>query len=335
MNLLVTSAGRRDYLIEYFVDALYGRGRVHVGNSDRLCSAFTVGDAHTVTPPIQSDEYLPFLRDYCRSENIGAIIPLYDLDLTALSAARADFASVGVQVIVAGADAIDICNDKWRTVKFLTSEGIRTPRTYLDVTSALTAIKNGEINYPVMLKPRWGMGSHDVMQADDREELLFMYQLINRRLISRYAQIGRDPNSNGIVLIQEKIQGTEYGLDVFNNLEGRYMLTVAKRKLAMRSGETDIAITEDQPVLNSLGERLSSIIGQPGNLDVDLFYDGEKTTVLELNARFGGGYPFTHAAGANFPAALVAWLTGEVPDPNWLRALSGITTLKSIKPKIV
>ena len=82
-------------------------------------------------------------------------------------------------------------------------------------------------------------------------------------------------------------------------------------------------------------DRLCSFIGQPGNLDVDLFYDGDKITVLELNARFGGGYPFTHAAGANFAAARVAWLTGGVPDPSWLRALSVITTLKSIKPQMI
>jgi carbamoyl-phosphate synthase large subunit len=56
--------------------------------------------------------------------------------------------------------------------------------------------------------------------------------------------------------------------------------------------------------------------------------------VLELNCRFGGGYPFTHLAGANFPAALVAWLRGETPRAEWLQARAGVTGLKTIQPKI-
>lgn len=334
-SLLFTSAGRRDYLIEYFVDALGGQGRVHVGNSDSLCSAFAAGDAHVVTPPIHSPEYLPFLRDYCRREGIGAILPLLDIDVAVLSSARADFAEQDVRLIVPTPETAELCNDKWRTSEFLRAAGISTPRTYLDLESALAAVAHGEVAFPLIIKPRWGMGSIGLMQAEDADELGLLFQLVRRRIFSSYLRFESASAPDACVLIQERAAGTEFGLDVLNDLTGRHVVTVAKRKLAMRSGETDAATTEDRPDLHVLGKRLSELIGHLGNLDVDAFVDGSHLSVLELNCRFGGGYPFTHAAGANFPAAIVAWLRGLEPKPQWLHARPGVTAVKSIRPRVI
>lgn len=335
MNLLFTSAGRRDYLIEYFAAALGGRGRVHVGNSEPLCSAFTVGDAHVVTPPIYRDDYLPFLRDYCFRECIGAILPLFDADLPVLAAARADFAEQGVQVVVASSETVTMCNDKWRMVEFIRSAGLHTPLTFLEPQSALDAVKRGEVAFPLVVKPRWGMGSIGLMQADDEEELRLMFHLVRRQIFSSYLKFESASAPDACVLIQERASGIEYGLDVLNDLTGRHVVTIAKRKLAMRSGETDVATTEDRSDLHALGARLAALLRHPGNLDVDVFVDGTNLTVLELNCRFGGGYPFTHAAGADFPASIVAWLNGFEPESKWLQARAGVTAVKSICPKVV
>lgn len=56
------------------------------------------------------------------------------------------------------------------------------------------------------------------------------------------------------VLIQENLTGNEYGLDVINDLESNYINTVVKRKYAMRSGETDCAVTEDNSIMKELGK---------------------------------------------------------------------------------
>lgn len=335
LNLLFTSAGRRDYLIEYFSTALSGRGRIHVANSDPLCSAFTVGDAQIVTPSIHSQDYLPFLRDYCRRERIDAILPLFDIDLPVLASARTDFAEQGTQVIVASPETIAICNDKWRMVEFIRRAGLRTPTTFLDPESALAAVKRGELAFPLIVKPRWGMGSIGLMQAEDPDELRLIYELVRRRVFTSYLQFESAATPEASVLIQERAPGIEYGLDVLNDLKGRHIVTVAKRKLAMRSGETDIAKIEDRPDLQALGAHLAALLSHPGNLDVDVFVDGAELAVLELNCRFGGGYPFTHAAGANFAATIVAWLSGSEPESQWLQARTGVTAVKSIYPKVM
>lgn len=335
MNLLFTSAGRRGYLIEYFVEALGGQGRVHVGNSDPLCCAFTVGDTHVVTPPIHSSEYLPFLHDYCRRERIDAILPLFDIDATVLSSVRADFAEQGVILILPKQQAATLCSDKWHMYEALCTAGIGTPTTFLNPEVVVNAVEHDEVAFPFIIKPRFGMGSIGLMQAEDADELHFLYQLVRRQVFCSHLRHESSSVPDACVLIQERAAGSEYGLDVLNDLLGRHVVTVAKRKLAMRSGETDVATTENRPDLSELGARLGDLLGHLGNLDVDVIVNGPHLSVLDLNCRFGGGYLFTHAAGANFPAAIVAWLRGLEPDPKCFLAKNGVTALKSIRPRLV
>ena len=99
----------------------------------------------------------------------------------------------------------------------------------------------------------------------------------------------------------------------------------------MRSGETDAAETVDNEELRKLGQRLSGLLRHRGNLDVDVFEADGKYYILEMNARFGGGYPFSHAAGIDLPRALVAWVKGMPARKEWLTARSGVKAQKALK----
>ena len=132
------------------------------------------------------------------------------------------------------------------------------------------------------------------------------------------------------VIIQQKINGQEYGLDVINNLTGDYINTSVKKKAAMRSGETDCAVTVDKPELKAVGEKLSGCLHHIANLDVDVFVDNEKIYVLEMNARFGGGYPFSHIAGVNLPQAIVNWLLDVEAPKELFEPQIGIMAQKDI-----
>ena len=98
----------------------------------------------------------------------------------------------------------------------------------------------------------------------------------------------------------------------------------------MRSGETDGAMTVDFPELCQLGQSVAERLHHIANLDMDVFVNETGLYVLELNARFGGGYPFSQIAGANIPAAIVAWLQGLPCDPSWLKISYGVTAYKGI-----
>ena len=64
MNILITSVGRRRYMIDFLRDALNGAGEVHVSNS-QYTYVFEYADKSVITPLCFDEEYIPFLKEYC------------------------------------------------------------------------------------------------------------------------------------------------------------------------------------------------------------------------------------------------------------------------------
>src|SRR5207244_2574837 len=143
--------------------------------------------------------------------------------------------------------------------------------------------------FPLVVKPRWGTASTSVYEVHEVDELIFAAALARRQIQRGPLASASASDPDHSVLIQEKLEGTEHGLDVVNDLDGRYMATFARRKRRMRAGETDSAVTVADPRLDALGACLGLRLGHVGNLDCDVFVDDERYSVLEMNARFGGG----------------------------------------------
>lgn len=333
MNILLTSAGRRTYLVEYFREALEMAGLsglIHAANSE-MSPALLSADRQVITPLIYEEEYIPFLLDYCRKWEIDLLIPLFDIDLPVISQNKSLFAGQGTVAVTASPAAIDICNDKWKTFQTLTERGIQTPKSWLALEDAIRAIGEGEASYPLILKPRWGMGSLSVYQADQEEELRVLEKKIRQEIQKSYLRYEAEQDKQACVIIQEKICGREFGMDVVNDLKGCYRTAVVKEKINMRAGETDGAKTLEAPLMTRLGKTLSGLLAHCGNLDVDILESGGQYYILEMNARFGGGYPFSHAAGIHLPYALVMWASGREPEARYLQARVGVKAQKDIR----
>lgn len=318
INILLTSVGRRGYLVKYFKEVI-GNGKVHVSNSSNISPAFNYADESVVTPLIYDDNYIDFLLDYCDKNDISAIISLFDIDLPILSKNKNIFEKNGIKVIVSNPEIIEICNDKWKTYKFLKENGFNTVHTYIKLEEAMQDLKNKEIDYPVIIKPRWGMGSISVMEAENEEELKILYNKAINNIKDTYLKYESINNIGESVLIQEKIKGIEHGLDIINDLYGNYQNTIVKEKYAMRSGETDCAKVINNGTLKELGQKISNILHHIANMDVDVFLVNNKPYILEMNARFGGGYPFSHMSGVNLPKAIISWLKNEKIEEDVLK----------------
>lgn len=314
-NILITSVGRRAYLVSWFKQALAGTGEVHVSNSHALTPAFKVADHAVVSPLIYAENYIPFLLDYCKTHRIGALLPLFDVDVPILADHADEFKQLGCLPIVASPHIARICNDKFATTQFLAELGLEHLQSYVDLASCQHALATGRLSCPLVVKPRWGMGSLGVFICNSPEDLPFLHHYVKEQIKSTYLKYESAGDVEESVLMQECASGDEWGMDIMNDLTGRFAGVSTRKKVAMRSGETDTAeLVATPPQLADLAKKLSAATSHLGNMDVDVFVstasDGtiDKLQVLEMNARFGGGYPFSHAAGIDLPRALVLWL---------------------------
>lgn len=329
MNVLLTSVGRRAYMVKYFKDVLGKDGQVHVCNSDDLTVAFHYADKAVVSPLIYSDEYIPFLLNYCKENNIDILVSLFDIDLLVLAKNKEKFEKIGTKIIVSEPELIEICNDKWKTYLFLKENGFNVPKTYLSLQKTLLALDSGELKYPIVVKPRFGCGSIALSIAEDEMALLYYYRRNIRTINNSYLKY-ESSSVDDKIIYQECLKGQEYGADIINDLNGNFCQVNVRKKVAMRAGETDIAELIEEPKISNELARLGKLTKHVGSMDVDVFMVDDKPYVLEMNARFGGGYPFSHIGGCNLPKAIIEWAKGKDIDKKILISQSGQKIFKEL-----
>lgn len=330
MNILISSVGKRNYIVDYFRSALKGKGKVVVSNSIADTSGMYSGDMSYVSPPIVSNEYIPFMLDLCRKEDIRAIIPLFDMDLSAISFNKKLFEEKGVVPIVSDYGVIKRCFDKLEYKKFSTKAGILTPRTYSDLEEVIELTDTDKLGFPLILKPRWGTGSIATLIVETRDELVYEFKRMSKWLTGTYLDAPVPEGQKNHMIIQEFVIGVEYGIDVINDLKGNYIKSFVKKKLGMRSGETDGAITVKNKTLEKIGEDIAVNLKHISLLDVDVVLtSANEAYVIDMNPRFGGGYPFTHQAGVNLPATIIGWLEG-LESTDMLKMATGVVSVKGI-----
>ncbi len=322
MNILFTCAGRRTYLLNYFRENLNEGDTIIATDMQLSAPALQAADIKIQVPAVYAKDYIDITLDICRKHHVDALISLNDLELPILAENKAKFEAEGVRVIVSGPEVIDICFDKYKTAQWTESIGLNAPKTYVRLADAKKALATGEIAFPLFMKPRWGSGSIGLETIDDMEELDIYYHILMKKIkksILATASVGDE-----YIMIQEKLTGQEFGLDVMNDLQGNHVAVSVKKKLAMRAGETDKAITVDLPEVREMGKKIGENLHHIGNLDVDIMQRANGDyCVLELNPRFGGGYPFSYEAGVNLPKAILQWLKGEKVDPKMLQPQYG------------
>lgn len=314
MNILFTCAGRRTYLLKYFKENMAEGDKVVATDMQLSAPALQAADVKLQVPAVYDPEYVNITLKICKEQKIDALISLNDLELPILAENKAKFEALGVKVIVSDPQVIDIAFDKYKTAQWVESLGLVAPKTYVRLADVKEALAKGEIEFPLFMKPRWGSGSIGLESIADMEELDIYYNLLMKKIkktILATASVGDE-----YIMIQEKLTGNEFGLDIMNDLTGKNVAVSVKQKLAMRAGETDKAITVDLPEVREMGRKIGEALGHIGNLDVDIMQRADGAyCVLELNPRFGGGYPFSYEAGVNMPKAIIQWVKGEEVDP--------------------
>lgn len=312
-NVLLSCAGRRVYLVDYFRAALAGSGRVIGTDMSLTAPAMAACDVARQVPACAAPDYLDRLKQAIRAEKADLVFSLNDLELELLAGHRdAIEAETGAVLYVPSVETAAIGADKWRSFLFAREHGIGAPPTFLRLDDALAALARGELRLPVMVKPRWGSASIGLARVETAAELPAAIEAC-RAAIAR--SILAATGLEDAVIVQQCLEGPEYGVDILFGRHGDLLGFAAKRKLAMRAGETDKAVTVAPERFAPMVDALARHLSHRGNLDCDFMEHEGALHLIELNTRFGGGYPFTQLAGADHVGRLLAEFEGRPMPP--------------------
>lgn len=311
MNILFTCAGRRNYLINYFKEALNKSGKVFASDMQLSAPAMVDADQAFLVSSIYDQNYINEIVEIIKNNDVSAVISLNDLELPILSENKKAIEDAGAKLIVSDIEVIDVAFDKVLTANFLNKIGLNTPKTFTNLEVVLKMLDQNEIQFPLVVKPRWGSASIGIDFPKDKEELELSFKLQHKRLRETILSDVSEQDIENAILIQEKMNGNEFGMDILNDFEGNYIGSFVRQKLSMRAGETDKAISIIDTRFEKIGKQISENLKHIGNLDCDVFVVDNDLYVLELNPRFGGGYPFSHEAGVNTPAIYIDLLNGS------------------------
>jgi carbamoyl-phosphate synthase large subunit len=238
MKILLTCAGRRRDIVRAFQDAVGATGSVLVCDSSAYAPAFQDADEAFVVPPVNDDGYIDALLSICEAAHIDVLLPALEPELPKLAAQRARFLSLGTTPIASSPEVIATCYDKLQAADFVTRAGLLHPPTFTSLDECHAALANGEISFPLVVKPRWGVSSIGSYFPEDAEELKLSYCLAHKQIARSFLARASATDPARCILIQQRLEGVEYGLDVINDLHGNHVCTFAKKKFRMRAGQT-------------------------------------------------------------------------------------------------
>lgn len=247
-----------------------------------LSAACHSSDKSFSVPHVRSPEYIDELLKICLNNHISLLIPTIDTELPVLSANRQLFKNSGVNIAISDPSIIEIGSDKRLTHEFFLSRGISVAREY----------EKSSLRYPCFVKPVNGSSSKDICLLKD-ESYLFQRVIDDADLMClKYL----NPHDHD-----------EYTVDCYYSFDGILKCAVPRLRLETRGGEVSKGRTVKNEVEQFVFDKLGHIDGARGCLTWQFFVrkSDRKVFGIELNPRFGGGYPLSYRAGANYPGWLI------------------------------
>ncbi|CAM8320292.1 ATP-grasp domain-containing protein [Candidatus Methylopumilus planktonicus] len=284
-NILILSAGRRVELVQSFKAEISSRSltaKLYASDSNpHLSAACNFADEFFATPLISDPTYGEFLFDLCLKHQIGLVIPTIDTDLLILSALRLKFLNEGIAIAISEGSFVEICSDKRKTANLFNLINIPSPKIY--------SLEN--LKYPCFVKPYDGSNS------------------IGAILINTPSDLSKSLVTNKKMIFMEYIDASyvEYTIDAYYDRHEKLKCYVPRQRLAVRAGEISKGLTKRDDLYEILKDKLNLIKGARGCITIQIFVHKTENSLLglEINPRFGGGYPLSYSAGANYSGWLI------------------------------
>ena len=293
MNVLISSAGRRVGLLECFraaLDKTDAQGKIIAADASDTAPALHFADVTCSTPRCGNPQFIPALIEACAEHRVDAIVPTIDTELPILAAHRDQLQGTGATLWLSNGETIEISADKRETNRWLHDYGFPSVSQY----SPIEALEQQpDITFPLIAKPPRGSASVGVRRLNSHIEL---EACLNQELI-----------------VESVAPGVEYTVHVWAGPKGRALRAVPCRRLEVRAGEVSKGRTEKHDGLMRLAsDVVDALPGCRGPINMQIFLDStDVMRVIEINPRFGGGYPLVDLAGA----PLARWILDPSSSP--------------------
>ncbi len=285
-NILITSAGKRVALVRHFKETLarfFPEAKVLTTDMNpEMAPAGYVSDGCFRVPRVTDDAYPKLLLKICEENEIGMIIATIDTELLLLADLKESFEKKGIHVMVSDKSFVSVCRDKRNTGAFFEAHHVRIPRE----------VDKYHPTFPLFAKPYDGSLSTNLHYIRCKEDLT--------------KEILNDPKLLFMEYIDKKVY-KEYTVDMYFGKDNRVKCIVPRERIEIRAGEINKGRTAKNEIIPFLKEKLGYIEGCCGCICLQLFFNPETKDIVgvEINPRFGGGYPLTYMCGANFPELLI------------------------------
>lgn len=288
MNILILSCGTRNKVVQYFKRELKGKGNVVCTDCSSIAPALYEADKYYIVPRMTEEGYMDVIFDICKKESITGVLSLIDPELSLLAKNQKKFLEMGTTVIGSSYELCEMALDKYQMYQWLVDNGYKCAKSYMNKEKFYEDVENDVISYPVFIKPAKGSASLSVTKVYDKEtvELLFSH--------------------NEGLMIQEFLNGQEIGADCYIDIiSGKTVAIFTKKKIVMRAGETDKAVSFKDEKLFEFITAFCGVVGYKGQIDIDIFEIDGEYYISEVNPRFGGGYPHAYECGINVPKMII------------------------------
>lgn len=287
MKILITCAGRRVSLVRAFLKELKKiepAGKVYASDlNPSLSAACQVADGFFKMPRLDAPNYIDVLMKLCKAHNINLIVPTIDTELLDLAENRNRFKEQGISVVISSVEFVSVCRDKRQIHQFFEAHQVNVAKEYTKDNYTL----------PVFIKPIDGSRSLDTYLIKSKEDLT-EYHFKNEKLM--------------FLEYFDHDDYDEFTCDLYFNKDHKLKCAVPRKRLEVRDGEVYKALTVNNSLVSYIKENLNYIKGAVGCLTAQFFLhqkDNAKIYAIEINPRFGGGYPLTYLSGANFPKWII------------------------------
>lgn len=99
----------------------------------------------------------------------------------------------------------------------------------------------------------------------------------------------------------------EYTVDTYYNNDGKLCCVVPRKRVFVKDGEINKGLIIKNCIIDLFKSKIPIIKGAKGCITIQVFLNIYTNRIIgiEINPRFGGGYPMSYLSGANFPKWLI------------------------------